>query len=406
MSWHYETEIIAVLILVIVLMNALLRLDRSRRRDRVFFYCLISAIVFSLLDMSDSLVEAYWPNYAAMFTFRTLYYLSSSLPALLWFIYLFSIVHEREEKKFFSWAGVGIGIYLIFSGFIFANIKTHNIFDFDSNLQSVHNWLFPISYAFCAFYAAFFYVVLFVNSKRIPNRQLFIALAFLPLILGVGMLLEIFIPHWLMLGPAYSIALLVAYLFIQNSTTEQIIGQLSYQASRDALTGLYNRAFFERDLSSELAGKKPKVVALLLIDIDGLKGINDNLGHPKGDEAIHRVGEALKTYLRSAECIARIGGDEFAAIVIDKSEDEIASEVQKLLSSFAQMSIGEKANALPLRCSVGIAFSVDEAFTPETLYYHSDVALYSVKRGEKYSFAFYSPALEEEYQSPKKKSVQ
>jgi len=405
MSWHYETEIIAAVILIIVFVNAFSKLDKSRRRDRVFFYCLISAIIFSVVDISDSLIQLYWRNYAALFTIRTLYYLTSSLPALLWFVYLFAIVHENEEKKYRMGFGFGFGVYTIFCGFILANIGTHSIFDFDANLETVHNWLFPISYGFCAFYALIFYLTLFINRKKIPNSELHIALASLPLIVWVGMLFEIFLPGWLMLGPAYSIALLVAYLFIQNSTTQQLIGQLSYQASRDALTGLYNRASFDREMAADLCSKKLRVVALLLIDIDGLKGINDSLGHPIGDEAIHQVGAALQAELRDAKIIARIGGDEFAALVIDKSQDEVENEVKRLLGVFQNVNVGDKQNALPLRCSVGIAFSVDEAFTPETLYYHSDVALYSVKRGEKYSYAFYSPELEEQYKNPKRKSV-
>jgi diguanylate cyclase (GGDEF)-like protein len=394
---------LAVVILLVIFFNAFRQLDRSKKRDRVFFWCLFSAIIFSLVDIADSVVQMYAKNYGALFTIRTLYYFTSSVPALLWFYYLCTLVYENQEKPFKISIWFGGIVYLIFCGFIFANIFTHGIFDFDADLNVIHNhFYFVISYGFSGFYALFFYVLLFINFRKIPNKHLFLALSFLPLIVLVGLLLEHFFNGWLMVGPAYSVALLFAYLFIQNSAVDRIIGELSYEASRDPLTGLYNRSYFEREMARDLNPKKEKLVALALIDIDGLKRINDTLGHPVGDEAIRKMGEILKKHLTSAEIIARIGGDEFAAIIIDKSQDELTNELISLLDVFRDLGVGVDGNKLPLRCSIGVAFNVDEAPTSEALYYHSDVALYSVKRGDKYSFAFYSPALEKEYKNPSK----
>ena len=94
-------------------------------------------------------------------------------------------------------------------------------------------------------------------------------------------------------------------------------GQLQYLADHDSLTGLFNRRRFEEELTRELASAEryESKVAVLAIDLDDFKYINDSLGHSIGDELITRVGQAVRDRLRRTDVLARLGGDEFAVIL-------------------------------------------------------------------------------------------
>ena len=94
-------------------------------------------------------------------------------------------------------------------------------------------------------------------------------------------------------------------------------GQLQYLADHDSLTGLFNRRRFEEELTRELANAEryDSRLAVLAIDLDDFKYINDSLGHSVGDQLITRVGDALRVRLRRTDVLARLGGDEFAVIL-------------------------------------------------------------------------------------------
>lgn len=159
---------------------------------------------------------------------------------------------------------------------------------------------------------------------------------------------------------------------------------LRQKAEHDALTGLINRGAFEQ--MKQLFTTNPIRLALLIIDVDKFKDINDNFGHEAGDQILKKVAALLKESFRNGDYPARIGGDEFAVIVIDVDENEkeiILRKVEKINNMLMNPTDGLP----PVSLSVGGAFS-KRGFIDE-LYTCADRALYVVKENGRCGCRFY-----------------
>jgi|GEM_PF-6388217 len=186
----------------------------------------------------------------------------------------------------------------------------------------------------------------------------------------------------------------MAFILMNDATDE--IGEeirLKHLAEMDSLTGIYHRGAMEKRIR-EIMAKKGKRCALLMIDLDNLKGINDGLGHIRGDEALKAVAETLKDHFRKTDVVGRIGGDEFIAFLSDISS---SASLRNTLTSFIEKVnrhlIGDN-NFLRTKCSIGCAFGVTGQDSYEKMYQEADCALYHVKQNGKNDYAFYSPEME------------
>ncbi len=158
------------------------------------------------------------------------------------------------------------------------------------------------------------------------------------------------------------------------------VAEREHQAYHDALTGLANRTLFMNVVAKALEhGGGTRMVAVVLMDLDGFKEINDALGHHTGDEVLKVVAQRVSTGVREYGLAARLGGDEFAFMVgAAASVDEVLSITEKLMASVgAPMDIGNVA--LTVRASVGIALAPVHGLDAPTLLKKADVAMYSAK---------------------------
>jgi diguanylate cyclase (GGDEF)-like protein/PAS domain S-box-containing protein len=160
-------------------------------------------------------------------------------------------------------------------------------------------------------------------------------------------------------------------------------GQLQYLADHDALTGLFNRRRFEEELEHVLAGAEryARAGALLVLDLDGFKFVNDTLGHPVGDELIARLAATLKTELRESDVIARLGGDEFGVILPEATEAEAGAVAEKLLRAVARDGVvADQTRQARVTASIGLApFSGTDRLSAEELLVEADIAMYDAK---------------------------
>ena len=146
------------------------------------------------------------------------------------------------------------------------------------------------------------------------------------------------------------------------------------KAEYDALTGILNRRAF--DQVCHMSSEKKQPIALLLIDMDNFKYINDNYGHAGGDTALKELARILTETFRTDDYIARIGGDEFAAI-LPNCNKSVANIIKQKILSVNEKLVNIKDNIKPVSVSVGVAFA-DEGFN-EDLFKNADRALYIVK---------------------------
>jgi diguanylate cyclase (GGDEF)-like protein len=159
---------------------------------------------------------------------------------------------------------------------------------------------------------------------------------------------------------------------------EQIL-KLAY---RDALTELPNRAlFYDRlHVAIELARRDGTQTAVLLMDLDRFKTVNDTLGHHTGDQVLQEVARRLGTVVRRSDTIARLGGDEFAVLLSGTSVDEALPVARKILFALEE-PVAIAGQAIDARASMGIAGFPVDAEDGDTLMRHADTAMYVAKRG-------------------------
>ncbi|KXB28901.1 hypothetical protein AT959_18900 [Dechloromonas denitrificans] len=167
-------------------------------------------------------------------------------------------------------------------------------------------------------------------------------------------------------------------------------------AAHDHLTGLPNRRMFHELVASHLsrAKRSRKHYAMLYLDLDHFKRINDSLGHHVGDLLLQSVAARLRSSLRESDVIARLGGDEFAVLLTGlESVDDTASIAAKLVAQISQPCRNLDGHDIQVGPSVGIALFPRDGHDVDTLCRHADAAMYQSKRSGRGRYTFYDPAL-------------
>ena len=172
--------------------------------------------------------------------------------------------------------------------------------------------------------------------------------------------------------------------------------RLHQLAFEDALTGLPNRPQFEQRLSHLLkhAGRAPSAMAVLFIDIDGFKAVNESYGHAAGDDVLREVGRRLAVLARPQDTAARIGGDEFLLLVAAPgSHESVANTAQRALHALIAPYRLPNGSELRLSCSIGIAVFPEHG-PMGRLIGNADAAMFAVKRIGGSTYAFFEPRME------------
>jgi diguanylate cyclase (GGDEF)-like protein len=174
--------------------------------------------------------------------------------------------------------------------------------------------------------------------------------------------------------------------------------QVKELAEKDSLTGLYNRYHFDKALKIYLANNMrfEKSVALLLMDLDHFKNINDSYGHDAGDELLKKVVTRVNSGLRGNELFARLGGDEFAIVLSGISEANEASMVARRIIEILEEPIYVKGNKVQCGVSIGIAMYPQNGATSESLVKYADIAMYRAKHQGRNRYCFFQETMQEQ----------
>ncbi|MGE4318435.1 MAG: EAL domain-containing protein [Deferribacterales bacterium] len=211
-------------------------------------------------------------------------------------------------------------------------------------------------------------------------------------------------PEWLSINSikdSYGKITHFVAIFHDISEVKQGEEKLKYQAHHDTLTGLPNRQLFNDRLEMALAFAKRhrQKVAVLFIDLDNFKNVNDTMGHYTGDILLQRVAEILKECVRLEDTVARLGGDEFMIILQDiESENNAVETARRILSEFAH-PINIHENDFFINASIGITIYPDDGDDVLTIVKNADLAMYRVKETGKNSYQLFTKTMNDKVQN-------
>jgi diguanylate cyclase (GGDEF)-like protein/PAS domain S-box-containing protein len=185
----------------------------------------------------------------------------------------------------------------------------------------------------------------------------------------------------------------VATIARDISERKRLEAQLSYLANHDSLTGLFNRRYFQAQLEHylELLQRDHQSGALVLIDIDDFKDINDTLGHKAGDDLLKNLAALLQEQIAEKDVLARLGGDEFAILIPQTSLHDIDSIKQKIVGALKNHVVVADGQPVRMTVSIGATVFPDHGTIADELFAHADLAMYKSKKLGSNCFSLYTP---------------
>jgi diguanylate cyclase (GGDEF)-like protein len=194
-------------------------------------------------------------------------------------------------------------------------------------------------------------------------------------------------------------------VFLQNLATtvsaymdrKSAEDRLAYMAQFDALTGLPNRTLYLDRLAHAIdaAVREHTPVAVLFVDIDRFKAVNDTLGHGVGDELLVQIAQRLKSTVRSGDTIGRLSGDEFALVLSPLAQPDHAAIVGQKINDALATPFNIQGHTVYVSGSVGISLFPADGSDPETLLKNADLAMYRAKQSGRNGYQFYLPELQQ-----------
>ena len=205
-------------------------------------------------------------------------------------------------------------------------------------------------------------------------------------------------PEWLTINTVYNEAgKLIKYVgvFSDLSVINQSLSELELISHYDPVTALPNRTLFHERLqhSLDLSLSYNQALAVIVLDLDGFKTINDSWGHSMGDLLLQQAAARFQLCVRSEDTVSRLGGDEFALILNNLSSPTDAVLIAKKLLVSLQDPFDLKGTSTLLTASIGISIAPDDSDTPEQLLRQADTAMYGAKEGGRNDYRFYQPEM-------------
>ena len=203
-------------------------------------------------------------------------------------------------------------------------------------------------------------------------------------------------PIEIMLSPLKGAEGVLVTAAIRNITTRKKAEALMIHSSEhDFLTGLPNRMLLSDRVNQaiRMAIRHKRKVAVLFLDLDGFKHINDSLGHPTGDKLLQSVGKRLVDCVRGTDTVSRQGGDEFVVLLSEEEDSEDASITAKRMQRAVAEAHFIDQHDLHVTCSVGVSVYPDDGLNAETLIKNADTAMYQAKANGRQKYQYFKPAM-------------
>lgn len=334
----------AILLLLVVLSSLKRPLIHGLLEDKVYYLmviinilqCLIETIVFF---MDGRMIPGY---NISLLVLNAILFINTILFAFLWTLYAdFKLFEDiRRIKRIYPFVAIpAAGIVIC----CLVNLWTPVFFSIDQNNIYQRTDLYIIPYAVTYFYLAYGVILVYANRKKV-NKYLFLPVLLFMVPILIGSMLQYFFYGYSLVWLGVSIGMISLFTNIQN--------EASYV---DGLSRLYNRQYFNNlTLAHIKGGDAGRVLAGIMLDLDDLKGINDEFGHLMGDDAITEVGKLLHRAVRKRGILFRFGGDEFVILIYINYLKEIMEIIEAVQ---AEVKLFNETGNKPYKISFSIGYS-------------------------------------------------
>lgn len=371
---NFNLDLVGLSILVIIFKYGKIN-HREQKEQQIFNYLLFASGITLITDIAmwglEGTQNAALKIILNISTF--LFFMMTILLTALWLVYCDHKVNDKKnaairQRLYFIPSIICVFLFLI-------NFKTGWIYYYDERMTYQRGTFFSLHILLTIGCMLYSFLMVLVSGRKKSWLQKHDAYSLLSFAIPpfVGALIQISILGVNLIPVSISISLLI--IFVQRQTS---------LITMDTLTGINNRRVFERYLEQRfVTASLDRKLFIMMIDANHFKQINDMYGHSKGDEALIKIANALKSVCIKQDCLARLGGDEFVIIGLRRSEEEIKELCQKIHSEIKKEN---ESGENPYHLSLSIGYSVfDEKKHKNTdeFLHAADQSMYEDKKNQK-----------------------
>ncbi|MEG0755778.1 MAG: EAL domain-containing protein [Oscillospiraceae bacterium] len=379
MVWHVDAEIICFLFMLVIMIDVMKSNAVRTQRDKVFItlaFVTIAAIFVDALSSAAMMrpdTAPWWLTQGSLMA----YFIFMPLLSVLWQVYAIVVVEKespRQKKHVLCTLLLMIPYILL----VFSNPATGLLFELTAESVYSRGILFPVTYLLFYGYSLATLVLAVVNFRRI-ERVTSVVLMVFPVIAGTGILLQQLFYGYLVMGAAFSIVLLITYLFLQNR-----------KATRDGLTGVNNRRSFTAAIDK--ISKKGDRGFVLTASLDDFKFFNQTFGQKNGDMLLQKVAEYFVS-VSPDKTAYRYGGDTFALILKKANKAETEALAEEIRARFREPISMENTDYSISACLGVVEYPYTSQRENWTVISAMDFAIFQAKKLGKGQLTFFDEAL-------------
>lgn len=363
-----DINIMAMVLLSLVSLNAYKRLDRQDPLNRVFITVSLVIIVQLFIETATCVINKrpeQWLIPVTVFLHICLFVIAPIL-TYYWchFVKYLVVSDEATVKK----RNIVLLIPVILSILLTLLSPFYNLVFYVDSANVYHRGpLFIISAAIVYLYIIYGFILVVKNRRKIVKQE-FVPLCIFSVLPIIGGLVQTLFYGTLLMWSGTAFSLVIVYIFLQQRMVHL-----------DALTGVWNRGSFDYYITQRLRQKNNDKFGVVYFDIDGLKNINDRYGHVEGDLAIKTSISIIKEVIRKNDIIVRMGGDEFLIILDCESNADLEKTIKRINASFSEHN-KNSGKSYKLECSFGADIFNSEYSSIEQFLRHVDNLMYENKR--------------------------
>lgn len=365
-----DNNIVAIIVSLIFTINILGRLDIKDKKNIVFFNMFIFNIIELCIETSTCIINKQPSVWLVPLSITLHLILFTLAPVVTYMWYLFSRLWVYEEYKLKE--DIVLLIPLVINTLLtVASPFFKTVFYIDQNNVYHRGSLFFVSMAAAYFYLLVSFIFVYRNKDKIRKIEYFPLLLF-GVFPAVAALVQSLFYGFLLIWSSIAFSMIIAYVYLQQGMMHT-----------DYLTGAWTREKFYLYLNKFIDGDKGKEFAIVFIDLDGFKSINDTYGHAEGDKALKAVVSTINGILPKDAYIARYGGDEFVLILNTGNNSEVKAVLNNINDAFGNYN-SLSDNPYDLKYSYGYKIYDDNLkMSADEFINHVDKLMYKAKQDKK-----------------------